>query len=208
VSREFVLNEEFDTPLLGWALDIAGGQAKVNNSLLHLEEKPGGDTMFPLLWRNNAFPSTGDFAFEIKFQFSHISAYGVTIGLGSEQYDGTRYLEGEPSIQGIEDILGIHHFSGEFRITLRQQVVWQGLAGDEQPHVVRLEREGQKYILFVDGFEIARFASNLRPASLYLGNPAIERFQGPWTRLDIGSIKVTRCATWGHITGYLPLLTK
>jgi hypothetical protein len=205
--REYVLDESFDAPLSDWAVDLAGGQAAVGNSLLHLQDKPGGASQFPLLWRNDAFPS-GDFAFEIRFRFAHVSPYGVSIGLGSAPYDGTRYIEGEPPVAGIEDILSIHHFSGEFRIALRQQVVWQGLAGDEQFHTVRLEREGQKLILYVDGFELARFASSLRPISLYLGNPAIESFTGPWTWLDIDYIKVTRCATWGRIAGYLPLLAK
>jgi hypothetical protein len=205
--REYILNEDFDTPLSGWAADLAGGQATVGGSLLHLQEKTGGENKFPLLWRNDAFPA-GDFVFETRFRFSPIRPYGVSIGLGSEPYDGTRYIEGEPPVPGTEDILSIHHFSGEFRIALRQQIVWRGIAGDEQYHTVRLEREGQKLILFVDGFELARFANSPRPASLYLGNPAIESFAGAWTRLDIDYIKVTHCATLGRIAGYLPLLTK
>lgn len=205
--REYVLDEGFDAALSGWAVDLATGQASVGGSLLHLQEKTGGANVFPLLWRSDAFPA-GDFAFEIRFRFSQISPYGVSIGLGSAPYDGTRYIEGEPLVPGTEDILSIHHFSGEFRIALRQQIVWRDIAGDEQFHTVRLEREGQKFILSVDGFEIARLASVLRPVSLYLGNPAVQSFSGSWTRLDVDYIRVAHCATWGRIAGYLPLLTK
>ena len=203
------MREEFEDPgLAGWRVDSAGGQARVSDSVLHLEEKPGGETRFPLLWRNDAFPADSDFVVEIRFRFSRVTPYGVTIGLGSRFYDGTRYFEEGPPVPGIEDILSIHHFDESFHILLLGQVVWEGRPGDEQWHDVRLAQERGKYILSVDAVERARIAASLRAVSTFLGNPAIERYTGPWTWLDVDYLRVSQCAAWSRSISYLPLLLK
>ena len=187
---------------------MAGGQARASDSILYLEEKSGGETRFPLLWRNDAFSGGDLFALETRFRFSRITPYGVTIGLGSHFYDGTRYMEGEPPVPRIEDVLSVHHFAAEFRILLLGQVAWRGTPGDEQWHELRLVWERGKYTLSLDAVEIARVVSSVRPISLYLGNPAIESFSGPWTHLDVDYLRVSQCTAWSRGLSYLPLLRK
>lgn len=207
VVEAYALAEDFDAALAGWEKDMASGRAEVVDSVLKLSEKSGGTTMFPLLWRNDAFPA-GDFAFEARFRFSGATPYGVTIGVGSQPYDGTRYLEEEPPIPGIEDILSVHCFDESYHILLIGRKVWESSPDDESWHTFRLVKEGTKYTLLVDGAQVLRVASPLHPASLYLGNPTIERFSGFWTHLEVDRLHVSYCAAWSEVYLHLPLLLK
>jgi len=206
---DYLLDEDFDDPALdGWSPDPAGGLLAIGNSALHMQERMGGASLFPLLWRNDAFPIGEDFILEMRFRFPQASPYGVAVGLGSRPYDGTRYFAGEAPIPGVEDILSIRHSGESFRILFRQLMMWEGAPGDDGWHHIRLEREGTKYILTVDGIAAGRIASAIGPVSLTLGDPAIQSVAGPWTHLEVDYIKVAYCAAWGTRSLYLPLVVK
>jgi len=60
----------------------------------------------------------------------------------------------------------------------------------------------------VDGAHVAAAPSALRPHSLYVGNPSIQFYSGPWTHLLVDYLRVTYCAEWGVQPAHLPMLTK
>jgi hypothetical protein len=203
-----ILAEGFDDPVLsGWNQLAADGEIEVAGSRILLMAA-SQSTQFPLLWRNDLFPAADDFRLRMRFRFSRVSPYGVTIGLGSQAYDGTRYLEGEPPVPGVEDVLSIHHFDESFRIVLRGQLVWEGTPGDDGWHEVELRHDGYRYILTVDGTEQSRISGGLRPICLYVGNPTIEQYVGPWTRIEIDYCHVSTCEAWAKASLRLPLLLK
>ena len=199
--------QEFDDPaLIGWNRDDAGGTVQVRGSVLRLAEPTGSGTRFPLLWRNDAFNGADDLAFQVRFRFPTVSPYGVTIGLGSLPYDGARFLEGDPAVPGVEDILSIHQFDEYFGITVLGELLWEGAPENTDWHLVSLVRENGRYVLTVDGVEKPRIASGRLPASLFVGNPAIQRFEGPWTELEVDYIRVSRCTLWSRSRLRLPLI--
>lgn len=212
IAWEYLLNDEFNnTALPGWSISLGNGQATVSDSQIHLRDNPGGEYTFPIVWRNDGFRTQGDLVFETRFRYSEQTPYGVTIGVGSRENAGLRYKQTEPPIPGVEDILSIHLYRGEFRIKLLNQIVWSGSPMDEGWHETQMILEGSAYTLWVDGVRVAALTSVKRPLSLYLGNPSIQIFHGPWTSMDVDYVRVSHCVAWGYPTsaqGGLPLLFK
>jgi len=209
VRYAHLLDEEFDDPALsGWVIDDAAGRIAVSDSVLYLQEQVGGAFIFPFLWRNDAFRVNEDLVFQTRFRYSHITPFGVTIAIGSQENTGARYPQSDPLLPGVEDILCIHQYRREFRIALLGQVVWWGERGDTDWHEAELRLQGTTYTLFVDGAPVAATSSLERPRSLYVGNPSIQFYNGPWTHLLVDYLRVTYCAEWGVQPARLPLLTK
>ena len=197
-----------DRALPGWGISLGNGQVSVANSLISLRERAGGEFTFPLLWRNDGFPAERDWAFETRFHYSHVTPFGVTIGVGSLSNKGDRYVQDQPPIPGVEDILSIHQFNQEFRIMLLDRIVWTGPRFDEGWHEARLTLEGNRYTLWVDDAYVTEATSSARPLSLYLGNPSIQHYSGPWTWLDVDYVRVSYCTTWGYQSLPMPVLLK
>ena len=205
----YTFREEFENPdIPGWSVGLAGGQQEVSDSIIHLWTQPSIDR-FPVVWRNDVFEGAGDdFLFEARFRHSDFSAYGTTIGLNSGNYTGERIAAGDPLPADIEDMLSIHHVvdpaGGVYRFDITMfrgqpnAVVWRGVPGDTNWHVVRISLEqGNFYTLFVDGERVGSATSRVRPRSMYIGNPTIQPFFGRWTDLYVDYIRVSRCEVWG-----------
>jgi hypothetical protein len=201
--------EEFTSSALqGWSTSLAGGNHEVRNGLYHQWTEPFSDR-FPLLWRNDLFVGAGeDFLFEARFRHSDFTAYGTTIALNSASFDGTRVPAGEGVPPGIEDMLSIHHVVNpdgnvmRFDITMFRNrpdgIIWRGNPGDAGWHEVRISLEkGSNYTLYVDGERVGSVVSEVRPSSVYIGNPTIQPFHGSWTQLHVDYIRISHCAVWG-----------
>ncbi|MGB9879209.1 MAG: DNRLRE domain-containing protein, partial [Anaerolineae bacterium] len=201
----YTFREEFDDPALnGWYTSLDGGQQLVSGGILSQWTQPHIDR-FPLLWRNDLFVGAGDdFAFEARFRYSDFTAYGTTIALNSASFDGTRVPASELLPPGIEDILNIHHVVDpagnvyRFDISLfKGRVAWRGTPGDTSWHEVRITLEqGNLYTLYVDGLLVGSARSPVRPTSVYIGNPTLQRWPGPWTRLYVDYLRISRCLRW------------
>ncbi len=209
VEWGYTFEEEFENPAIsGWSVSLAGGQQQVSDSIIHLWTQPSIDR-FPVVWRNDVFEGAGDdFLFEARFRHANFSAYGTTIGLNSGNYAGERIAAGDPLPSDIEDMLSIHHVvdpsGGVHRFDIKMfrdqpnAVVWQGVPGDTNWHVVRISLEqGNFYTLFVDGLAVGSATSRVRPRSVYIGNPTIQPFFGSWTDLYVDYIRISRCEVWG-----------
>ena len=199
-------NEEFVSPALaGWTESLGGGQELVSDGILHQWTQPSIDR-FPLLWRNDLFEGAGDdFALEARFRYSDFTAYGTTIALNSAPFGGNRIPAGQPLPAGIEDMLNIHHVvdpaGGVYRFDIsmfRGRVRWSGTPGDTGWHVVRITLErGDLYTMYVDGQRVGSARSDVRPSSVYIGNPTIQPWFGGWTHLYVDYIRISRCLVWG-----------
>lgn len=201
----YTFNEEFDDPALtGWGVSLVGGQQEVSDSAIHLSAPLSGDR-FPLVWRNSLFTAAGlDFEFEARFRHSDFTAYGTTLAFNSARFDGERFAASESVPAGIEDILNIHHVvdpeAGIYRFDismLRGRVVWAGIPEDSSWHEVRVILSDNRYTLYVDGQRVGSATSDLRPGSVYLGNPTIQPFFGGWTKLHVDYIRISECLVWG-----------
>jgi len=215
VDWEEYTREEFVFPSLpGWLADDGHGVVEVESSILHLGSGTVASERFPVLARNDAFPPEGDISLEVSFRFSEVAPYGTTIGVGSVPYAGERYAEGEPAPEGIEDVLSIHQFSGSFQARLLGgSVVWDSLPGDEDWHHARMEvrRRGEgdaEYSLVIDGRHVGTVRGGQHPVSIFLGNPSVQLYPGPWTELQVDCICVKYCEAWGTERVRLPLVSK
>jgi hypothetical protein len=78
------------------------------------------------------------------------------------------------------------------------RVLWQGTPGDTAWHEVRVSLEqGHIYTLYVDGERVGSVQSQIRPRSVYIGNPTIQPFFGGWTHIHVDYIRISRCGVWG-----------
>ncbi|MFH1927511.1 MAG: hypothetical protein ABIK79_04980 [Chloroflexota bacterium] len=203
--------DTFDDPdLPGWELNLAEGSAAISASTLHLESTSGYSNRFPLLWRNDVFPSIDELDLRLRFRHTGLTAYGTSIDIGTIPYDGRRYWHSDPSPSGIRDILYIHHSESEFfvRPLGRRDLAWVGSASDEEWHVVQLKLMDSTFTLTVDGTEIASVVSSLRPACLYIGNPMVVEHWGTWSALAVDDMSVSHCATWRRPWIQFPLVFK
>jgi len=202
----YAFQEEFGADVTQWQVSLGYGSYTLNDSVISLHAQPGNTDRFPVLWTNNAFVGVGDFTFETLFRYSDLTAYGTTIGIGSQYYDGHRYLQTVDPPPGIEDILSIHQLDAWFRIALMEEVVWWGPQGDTSWHYVRVTRQGPFWTLYVDGERIGQTFSERAPRSLFIGNPAIEIWWGTWTVLHVDYLRLTTCLGQGQENVWLPLV--
>jgi len=206
VQPDSVFQEEFEGPLLsGWSMDMQEGEHRIWDSVLDLWTHPFTDK-FPVLWRNDAFEGTGsELVMEVRFRYSDVTAHGTTIAVNTASYEGERFPEYQGLPPGVEDSLSIHNVVDPVRAIFRFDVSllgglvkWQGTPGDSSWHVVRIQlQDAGLYTLYVDGSRIGSAQSSARPYSVYVGNPRTPLGAGPWTKLHVDYIRVSRCLEWG-----------
>lgn len=209
VSTTYWLKDDFDqADLAGWQMDLADGSAAASSGIAQLAAAGAGSSRYPLLWRNDVFPVTGSFEFVTRFRFLEPMAHGVSLGLGTLPFDGTRYLEGESAIAGMVDLLQIYHDSDAFWVALREQPLWSDDATNQDWHVVRLSYDGYRYSLEVDGALAGRIAGKLWPRTVNMGSALIASEAGMWTRIEVDYCYVLACGAWSESIVRLPMLLK
>ena len=206
LSWGYVFREEFENPSLpGWNVSLAGGMQEISGSVIH-QWVPQMTDRFPIVWRNDLFEGSGnDFLFEARFRYSDFTAYGTTVALNSAAFDGNRVLQHDDLPHEVEYIMNIHHVvdptGGIYRfdiIMFGGLVKWTGTPGDTNWHEVQVTlEEGNRYSLYVDGAHIGTVVSAIRPTSVYIGNPTIQKWYGQWTQLYVDYIRISRCLIWG-----------
>ena len=193
VQWDYVWREECnDAAMPRWYSDLGQGQAEVQGSTLRLSAAVAGSDRFPLLWTRPAFP-VQDCVTELRFRFGTPTGRGTAIGIGTQLYDGRRFLEGDPSVPGIDDMLRIHQASDAFTISLWEQVIWTGVVPDTAWHVVQVVQDGMHSGLYVDGRLVGVASARGLPRSIFLGAPTVSRESGAWTPLDVDYVRVGVC---------------
>jgi hypothetical protein len=74
--------------------------------------------------------------------------------------------------------------------------------------VALLLREDHATSLWLDGRCVATTAAGRTPRSIFLGNPAIMRYSGELTPLDVDYVRISACTVWGNERICLPLITR
>jgi len=179
---------------------------EIRDSYMHLWTGPD-ENLFPMLWRNDLFyGAENDFALEVRFRHSDFTPYGTTVSLNSQPFLGQRWLPGAEIRPGIEDIVSIHHVVDpqggvqRFDVSLLgKRVPWPDVTpGDTNWHTLLLTlEEGGLYTLYADGKEWSWVFSDLRPTSIYIGNPTTQVYWGGWTQLYVDYVRISRCIGTG-----------
>ncbi len=204
---DYYFHEEYnDAAMSQWRWDLGSGSYAIDDSVITLRPEDDDVNRFPVFWTNDAFPLRENFVFEARFRFNNITPYGTTVGIGAKYYYGARYYEGSEPPPEIENILSIHHLDTGYWVALMEQKLWQGDVTDESWHTVQLIRREYTWILKVDGQLVGEVRSTTNPRSLYIGNPAIERFDGDWTYLNVDYLRVTACMGQGIVQVWEPLV--
>ena len=191
--------DTFDGPSLDdWGSDPADGAVQVTDGTLSLTVGSAPGEAFALAWTRFPWPSEGAVRLSLRFAYRAPTSYGTTLGLGSQPYDGERYLAEAPEPWGIEDILHVHQRysgpgTGEFGIDLLGVRAWTGAPGDTSWHSLSLTLRDTVYSLEVDGAPVGRGVSYWRPQSLYVGNPVILWTRGYWTEVAVDDVRVETC---------------
>ncbi len=198
----YAFQEEFvDASIPGWQSSLATGYQEVRDGALHLWA-PSFSDRFPVVWRQNVFPlGNKSFILEARFRHSDFAAYGTTIAINSASFDGNRLPAGQSLPAGIEDILSIHHVvdpaGGVYRFDIKMlggHVNWSGTPGNTNWHEVRVHLLNNLYTLYIDNVLVGSVHSSVRPSSIYVGNPTIQRFFGRWTQLYVDYVRILHCA--------------
>jgi hypothetical protein len=179
-----------------------GGSVQIANSTIMLSSD--GST-FPCVYSaTNPFPTTGDFAVEFDFTYSHISDWGTGLWITSGQWaippggssSSTMILQlwgdNDQSFDNVRSVVG-----------LLGKEVWKSYVNGWEPdatkHIFKLEYVNGVYTLYVDQTEVASAQSQVRPNSIGFGHPPIYylpfssehlgEVMGGWTRFKIDYIK-------------------
>ena len=150
----------------------------------------GAARVFPYIWtRQSPFPSTGDFALEVRMKYDSIAGYG------DGMYVAQPVSTDPVGVNGVFEPVVLTIWAGteiglQARIEDNQPV---NIASPTTFHVYRLEYLGGQYSLFVDGsLVIGPVNSSLRPNTIWIGNPIFALGGvGDWTDFTIDYVRVT-----------------
>ncbi len=175
-------------PLFG-DISLGGGVAAFGSGL---------QQAFPYIWsgppsRSSPFPSSGDFALEIRMKYDSITPHGtgffVNYWLNTDPV-GTNAPEGQRVFQVWADTA-----LGGCPRTFLPGTAFSRCAGDAPVdylafHTYRLEYRGGNYTVFIDGTSaLGPTPSALRPTAMWLGTPVFA-FGADWTDFRVDYIRV------------------
>lgn len=142
-------------------------------------------TQFPLVVsKNQALPS-GDFSAEIKFAYTNITFWGTGIALAQE----------EPTNGGgFSSLLTIGAWQDKTLSNMR--IGFNGVDVYTTPvntdsHILKVDRVGKKYLLFLDGTLIFTSPDITKQVKfIWMGNPTIQPPIPTWTSFKVDYIRV------------------
>lgn len=154
-----------------------------------------GSWTFPYLFAGpgnpkSPFPATGDFSFEVRMKYDHLDSHGNGVNLTG--WSDPTPLGDNPPIPANQSVFGIWGDGGGVR-TGSNGTANTELGYDTNWHTYRLTYIAGTYTLYVDGEPRGTpYASDVRPATVWIGNPVIT-FWGtpPWSSFSIDYIRVS-----------------
>ncbi len=185
-----------------------GGSVQIANSTVILSSN--GST-FPCVYSaTNPFPTTGDFAVEFDFTYSHISDWGDGLWMTS----GPQWTVPASGVYSATMIFKLWADNNQsfsrvrLLVALMGKEVWasyiNGWEPDAPTHIFKLEYVSGVYTLYVDQTEVASAQSQERPNSIGFGHPPIYylpfssehvgQVMGGWTRFKIDYIRMVEPA--------------
>ena len=158
-----------------------------------------GGVTFPLVGREGLFdalPAGAPWAFEVRFRFPEVTAYGVHIGMGSGAWSPLRFIECKPEPHpDWGNAFAVHQdTSGSppaLRIRVFGSLIAERPASDTAWHVVRVEVQPDgAWTAFVDGSPAGSGAGAFRPRLVWFGNFREQQFWGNWTDLHVDYLRI------------------
>jgi len=201
-SWQLYYADEFNTgsDLVGWSIDHGDGNYWIDaGGFLHMESNWG--YTFPMVWRNGLYnyinANNLNYAVEVRFRRTYLTAYGTAFGVGTTSFSGARFSAGDQyPVDHYENI--IHNeqhqpaapgsFGGNENICANQDR--KPIPVDYNWHVGRAEFIGTTGTHYFDGTWIGTASCASRPVSTYFGNSYVQPFIGSWSFLDIDYIRI------------------
>lgn len=201
-----VWQDEFADPGLSqWWSDWAAGFGGVAESVLSIGTE-GTQDRFPLLWSQPP-RLAGDWVLEVRFRYGAGNGNDTGFGAGSAPYAGTRYAEGAPAPESLEDILSVRGSATGLSVSALGQLSASRPPGDVAWHVVRVSRQATAIGLSLDGSELGSVGGvDTAVQSIFLGSPVIARAPGLWTTLQLDYVRLSMCGAWGNYRCWLPVI--
>lgn len=208
-AKKWVAQE--NTELSG--LPAYGGSIKVADGKIALSST---GSSFPYVYSaTNPFPTSGDFAIEVSFTYTHVGIWGNGLWVSTEPWAYNSTVHVQKCIFSVWADDENTYDKAAIRATLLGKEVYQqeihGALSVGLPattHVFRLEHFKGLYTLLVDGVEVASELSESIPLTVGFGHPPIsyipfsdwrvaEMFanRGGWTSFEIDYIRILRQAS-------------
>jgi hypothetical protein len=185
-------------PLNGnaWPGELLFGFNDGGASVLRLAQD--GGVTFPLVGREGLFdalPAGAPWAFEVRFRFPEVTAYGVNIGMGSGSWTDARIAQDQPGRSDWGDAFAVHQDNSSspprLRIWVFGNLIAERPAPDTAWHVVRVEVQPDgTWAAFVDGSPAGSGTGAFRPQLVWFGNYYEQWFWGDWTDLHIDYLRI------------------
>lgn len=143
---------------------------------------PGGGSMFYIRSRYNPFPTSGPFTAEFGMQYTTVDESGNGVAVGFQQQNGY-----DPSNVPIAFWQGNNFGLQVVSFGLTQSII--GSNPDIGYHVGKIQYDGTKYMVYLDGVLKYTSTSMSTAKSLWFGNPFCCRTN--WSGFNLDYIKVT-----------------
>ncbi len=180
----------------GWPGQALFGYSDGGASVLRLAQD--GGVAFPLVGREGLFdalPPGAPWAFEIRFRYPQVTAYGVNIGMGSGAWTDARLPQDQPPRTDWADAFAVHQDASgsppRLQIWVFGTKVLERPAPDTAWHAVRVEVQPDgAWTAFVDGSPAGSGSGAFRPRLVYFGNYYEQWFWGDWTDLHMDYLRI------------------
>jgi hypothetical protein len=197
----------------GWSVSVCGdapggldgcgwpGQALFSfndggASVLRLAQD--GGVTFPLAGREGLFdalPAGAPWAFEVRFRFPEVTAYGVNIGMGSGGWTDARIAQDQPGRSDWGNAFAVHQDTSGSPPRLQIWVFGIRIAALPAPnttwHMVRVEIQPDgTWTAFLDGSPAGSGTGAFRPRLVWFGNYYEQWFWGNWTDLHVDYLRI------------------
>jgi hypothetical protein len=197
----------------GWSVSVCGdapggldgcgwpGQALFSfndggASVLRLAQD--GGVTFPLAGREGLFdalPVGAPWAFEVRFRFPEVTAYGVNIGMGSGGWTDARIAQDQPGRSDWGNAFAVHQDTSGSPPRLQIWVFGIRIAALPAPnttwHMVRVEIQPDgTWTAFLDGSPAGSGTGAFRPRLVWFGNYYEQWFWGNWTDLHVDYLRI------------------
>lgn len=142
-------------------------------------------TQYPLIVSKDKVLPDGDFSAEIKFQYTNVTFWGTGIALAQEQ---------PTNGGGFSSLLTIGAWQDKTLSNMR--IGFNGVDIYTTPvntdsHVLKVDRVGKKYLLFLDGTLIFTSHDITKQVKyIWMGNPTIQPPIPAWTSFKVDYIRV------------------